>query len=384
MEYIDGKTLKDLWHKKTTVDRRITYKVMGQLIDVLEYLHRNNIMHYDLIPQNVMLTNGLNNAVLLDLDKAFNCAYINNSGNTSRFGIDNDKEASSDVDFRGISIILSKGFWGSMDHGELKHFNDLCNTPGVTAQELKEALAHKYEDVYITDHKCICGRTCDGYEGDWQLSPVMIKRLKPDLLNNKYYLDRFTKEFEFMHDCNDPTFAYYCLIRNTPDDCYIVIDKPDGISISAMLAKDDPWIYDHDNLKSLIDKLLSSFFYLWAEEGADSIRFDIEDIFVNSTNGNVTIANFREILDTTLSDTTSRWAPTEVKTINTETGKVVKTHRLLVPDRNCHFEVPQLCHIMDQLEKSVDIWWLSDFYKACLHGSTFRELSEILKSSTPY
>lgn len=384
MEYIDGVTLKDLWHKLITVDRGITYKVMGQLIDVLDYLHRNNIMHYDLIPQNVMLTNGLNNVVLLDLDKAFNSAFAKNAGDPSRFGVDTDGAASSDVDYRGLSIILSKGFWRGMEDGELSHFNDLCNTPGVTSEELKEALMHKYDDLYVSNHKCIDGRTCDGYEGDWQLRPVIIKKLKPDLLNNKYYRDRFVREYEFMNGCEDPTFAYYCLIRNTPEDCFIAIEKPDGITVSAMLSDDNPWIYDTDNIKSLLETLLSSYFYLWSEEGADRMRFDIDDIYVNPVKGYITIANFKEILDATISNTKSRLAMTEVKIVDSASGKVLNTDSILAPDRTCPFELPQLCKIMNQLEEKVDMSWLSDLYKACAYGASYREMSRILKNASPY
>ena len=383
MEYIDGKTLKELWHQPITADRQSTYRIMNQLIDVLEYLHRNNIMHYDLLPQNVMLTTGLNNVVLIDLDKAFNSGYVDNCGDPSRFCPEILDEASSDVDFRGISIILSKGLWGCMEYDELKHFNDLCNKPHVTAEELREALAHKYDDVYIDENKCIRGRTCEVLEGEWQLYPVMIKRLIPDLQNNQFYLEKIKEEFDKMHYCEDPTFAYYHLIRTTPEKCFIVIDRPDGISISGMMAQKNPWIYDDENIKYLIGRLLSSFFYLW-EEGWDAMNFEIEDIFINSGTGEIKIANYREVLDATVSDTEERWTESEVRTVS-GSGKIVGRHRVPMPDASRIVEFPQLWRIIDQMDKGgVDMSWLSKFQRACAQGASYRALSNLLKNSSPY
>lgn len=53
-EFIDGTSL-DKYKFKRTKD---FYSVFGQLIDALEYIHSQDVVHFDIKPQNIMVTNG--------------------------------------------------------------------------------------------------------------------------------------------------------------------------------------------------------------------------------------------------------------------------------------------------------------------------------------
>ena len=73
MDYIDGKTLaemlkeKDLWLSK----EKNVIRMLRELLDVVDYLHQRNIVHCDIKPDNIMITNGNRNLMLIDLDRCF-------------------------------------------------------------------------------------------------------------------------------------------------------------------------------------------------------------------------------------------------------------------------------------------------------------------------
>ena len=56
MEYVDGRTVRDLLH----ADRRLlperALEITDGVLRALDYSHRNGIVHRDIKPANVMLT----------------------------------------------------------------------------------------------------------------------------------------------------------------------------------------------------------------------------------------------------------------------------------------------------------------------------------------
>lgn len=55
-EYINGKTLADILSEKSTTGERETKNIIGQICDGLLFLHRHNIIHRDINPNNIMIT----------------------------------------------------------------------------------------------------------------------------------------------------------------------------------------------------------------------------------------------------------------------------------------------------------------------------------------
>jgi serine/threonine protein kinase len=64
MEYVDGGSLEQLSAPSAPMPVSMVRKYVGQVADALSYLHANNILHLDIKPSNILVSNG--NAVLID------------------------------------------------------------------------------------------------------------------------------------------------------------------------------------------------------------------------------------------------------------------------------------------------------------------------------
>lgn len=105
---------------------------------------------------------------------------------------------------------------------------------------------------------------------------------------------------------------------------------------------------------------------------------------MHQSGGEIKLANFREVLDTSADDTRVRWTASEVKTVSTS-GEVVSRRKDPMPDARRRMELPQLARIIRQMEEGgVDMDFFSKFQKACDEGASYRELSVILDNSLPY
>src|SRR5699024_10461120 len=56
MEYIKGKTLKQLIRKKGKLSEEETVYYTAQIAEGLKHAHDNNVVHRDIKPQNIMIT----------------------------------------------------------------------------------------------------------------------------------------------------------------------------------------------------------------------------------------------------------------------------------------------------------------------------------------
>src|SRR5437762_11372376 len=55
MEYIEGKELKDRLDAKEQFDLGTIFKLMGELLDALDFAHAQGVIHRDIKPANVMI-----------------------------------------------------------------------------------------------------------------------------------------------------------------------------------------------------------------------------------------------------------------------------------------------------------------------------------------
>ena len=55
MEYVRGRTLKQLIQQRGAMDKNEAVSVMRQLISAVQVAHKNNIIHRDIKPQNVLI-----------------------------------------------------------------------------------------------------------------------------------------------------------------------------------------------------------------------------------------------------------------------------------------------------------------------------------------
>ena len=74
MEYINGKTLRELINQKA-INRRLGYKIIGEICDALRYIHSKQIIHKDLKPENILITNNGQNVKLIDFGLSDSADY---------------------------------------------------------------------------------------------------------------------------------------------------------------------------------------------------------------------------------------------------------------------------------------------------------------------
>lgn len=364
MDFIDGKTLKELKYSSEMKSPSLIYKVIHQLIEVIEYLHRNNVLHYDIILENVMLTNGLHNVLLIDLDKSFNSAFTKTSGDPSRFGVDNPTQPSLEVDYRAIANIIRSFVSNST---EMKHLIDLCEKPDIMPDELREALCSLYGDVIVSNLMFSKGVSCDGYIGYYKLDTFVVKILKPQLLNNKHYRNNFLREYELMSKFQFLSYyPKYKLLRDTPQECFILIEKPKGMRLSEILENKHEWLNDKFFIKGLLYEIWEAFMALY-RAGMDNISYDTEDIYLDTNQKNVCFVNLREILDVAITE--DEYLPSD---------KNIKSDRC-GSDKSNGIKLPGICKIIDAMRKAgVNMNGINGFYQACREGSSVSEMSNLL------
>lgn len=74
LEYIDGETLESFM-EKGLLTKPLARKFVGQLIDVLGYMHKKQTIHRDLKPSNIMVTHKGMNIKLIDFSLSDNDTF---------------------------------------------------------------------------------------------------------------------------------------------------------------------------------------------------------------------------------------------------------------------------------------------------------------------
>lgn len=86
MEYVDGETLsKRLDSHPSYFNKKNTEKLLCQLLDAVDYLHKHQVLHLDLKPDNIMLTRIGNDVKLVDLGFCYTDTFVDTQGRTDGF-----------------------------------------------------------------------------------------------------------------------------------------------------------------------------------------------------------------------------------------------------------------------------------------------------------
>lgn len=153
MEYIDGKTLaeriktNDEWLGKEQNVRRL----FKELVEVVGYLHRQGVVHCDIKPDNILITNNNRNLVLVDFDKCYTDSLDDTSGHPARFGLPMDSHGRANMDFRGIAQVAETIItaYPNLKNSKFKSFIKDCYKPDANADILWEVL----EKWTVSNHK---------------------------------------------------------------------------------------------------------------------------------------------------------------------------------------------------------------------------------------
>ncbi|MBR3855809.1 MAG: leucine-rich repeat protein [Bacteroidaceae bacterium] len=102
MEYISGATLEqkvaampEYFTKLANID-----KFLIQILEALDYMHKEHIVHCDLTPRNIMFTRVNNDVKILDLGFCYCDSYYNTAGRTYTFAAPEQKSVKGAIDAR--------------------------------------------------------------------------------------------------------------------------------------------------------------------------------------------------------------------------------------------------------------------------------------------
>lgn len=145
IDYIDGLTLTEMMNRRDTwlSGEKHIYSMLRQLVEVVAYLHRHNVVHCDIKPDNIMITANGHNLVLVDFDKCYTDALNDTSGNPTKYGVAAEDAGSIAIDFHGIAKVVEKlkANVSGFKFRKYKEFVKACYSPDITCDELMELLA---------------------------------------------------------------------------------------------------------------------------------------------------------------------------------------------------------------------------------------------------
>ncbi len=145
LDYIDGITLADMIkrHDPWLSNEKHIVKMLKELVDVVGYLHRHNVVHCDIKPDNIMITANSRNLVLIDFDKCYTDALSDTSGHPSKYGLTAAESGRIAIDFHGIGMVVEKLKAGvpKFKFPQYKKFVKACYDPNVNCEELEEILS---------------------------------------------------------------------------------------------------------------------------------------------------------------------------------------------------------------------------------------------------
>ncbi len=154
-EYVDGLTLSEFRSRFPDFfkDEANVKKILLQLLSALEYLHNRQIVHLDIKPDNILITNNGQNLKLIDLGMSYSDSYSEITGGTKTFGSPEQFNRPQEIDFRSDLFAFGKiilyVFTGEATRSTLRAL------PTRYRKLVRECLIEEADKRNITLRECI-------------------------------------------------------------------------------------------------------------------------------------------------------------------------------------------------------------------------------------
>ena len=108
MEYVDGRNLQEFLQEKPS--QKLRRKVLYELLNAVDYIHHCQIVHQDLKPNNILITNNGTHVKIIDFGLSDNDAYYTNKnlGCTNGFAAPEQLQNDLTIDLRADIYALGK------------------------------------------------------------------------------------------------------------------------------------------------------------------------------------------------------------------------------------------------------------------------------------
>lgn len=97
LEYIDGSTLRELLDSDTCVSQKEFDSIFGAILSALSYLHRRQIYHLDVKPENIVVTHKEHVAKLIDFGFAITASNEKTLGTSKKYVAPEFSERTDDI-----------------------------------------------------------------------------------------------------------------------------------------------------------------------------------------------------------------------------------------------------------------------------------------------